>query len=318
MASPFVKSNRMKRAEPKKSHSSWWDSLISPKNSKWLQENLEEMDQHVKRMLKLIEEDADSFAKKAELYFKKRPELISLVEEFYQIYRSLAERYDHVTGELRKNIPSDLQSQGSGISDVGSEPSSVTSPDQRPSRTKSGPRAAGFDFFLGGGSDVNSKEGDESSTLDSESESDDSSVNNYSSTQSNGEQQGLRKRIIELEAELLEVKEKLLMQRDGILEGFKKSNYESPEVAAKIAAYEEEMRVAKEKIQLSEEEITRLTIELQKYQKDSEASESIKVPEQNQAGELQESISSSEAEIGLVNTIHTFEEELKSIREKLH
>ncbi|KAI3450201.1 hypothetical protein Pfo_006866 [Paulownia fortunei] len=182
MASTFVKSSRMKRMESKKSHYWWWDSHISPKNSKWLQENLQEMDQHVKRMLKLIEEDADSFAQKAEMYYQKRPELISLVEDFYRMYRSLAERYDHVTGELRKNIPSDLQSQGSGISDVGSEPpSTMPSPDRKPSRRKSGPRAAGFDIFLGSGgsgSDFYNKEGDESS----KSESDDSS-----GTQSNDE-----------------------------------------------------------------------------------------------------------------------------------
>lgn len=53
-------------------------------------------------MLKIIEEDADSFSKKAELYFKKRPELIKFVEETYRAYRALAERYDHISGELHK------------------------------------------------------------------------------------------------------------------------------------------------------------------------------------------------------------------------
>jgi len=92
----------MKKGGDEKSHSWWWDSHISPKNSRWLEENLEGMDKHVKTMLKLIEEDADSFAKKAEMYYKKRPELLNQVEEFYRMYRSLAERYDHLTGELRK------------------------------------------------------------------------------------------------------------------------------------------------------------------------------------------------------------------------
>lgn len=55
----------------------------------------------VKAMIKLIEEDADSFAKRAEMYYKKRPELMKLVEEFYRAYRALAERYDHATGALR-------------------------------------------------------------------------------------------------------------------------------------------------------------------------------------------------------------------------
>lgn len=47
-------------------------------------------------MLKLIEEDADSFAKRAEMYYKKRPELINIVEDLYRTHRSLAEKYDQV------------------------------------------------------------------------------------------------------------------------------------------------------------------------------------------------------------------------------
>ncbi|MBA0795660.1 hypothetical protein Gohar_006504, partial [Gossypium harknessii] len=60
------------------------------------------MDAKVKQMIKLIEEDADSFARRAEMYYKKRPELMKLVEEFYRAYRALAERYDHATGVLRQ------------------------------------------------------------------------------------------------------------------------------------------------------------------------------------------------------------------------
>ena len=59
------------------------------------------MDAKVKQMIKLIEEDADSFAKRAEMYYKKRPELMKMVEEFYRAYRALAERYDHATGVIR-------------------------------------------------------------------------------------------------------------------------------------------------------------------------------------------------------------------------
>ncbi|CAJ1904064.1 unnamed protein product [Sphenostylis stenocarpa] len=60
------------------------------------------MDSKVKQMIKLIEEDADSFARRAEMYYKKRPELMKLVEEFYRAYRALAERYDHATGVIRQ------------------------------------------------------------------------------------------------------------------------------------------------------------------------------------------------------------------------
>ncbi|KAK4419815.1 protein NETWORKED 4A [Sesamum alatum] len=314
-----VKSNRLNRSESKKSHSWLWDSHISPKNSKWLQENLQGMDQHVKRMLKLIETDADSFAKKAEMYYQKRPELISLVEDFYRMYRSLAERYDHVTGELRKNIPSDLQSQCSGISDIGSEPpSTMPSPDRRPTWRKSGPRAPGFEFFLGSGgagSDLYNKEGDESSTLDSGTESDDSSVHNYSGSMPiNYEEQGLRRRIIELEVELREVKEKLLMQEDETPAG--SSN--------KIAKHEEELRRAKEKIQQSEEEISRLTIELRKYKflGDSNSlllSEDVVRQNGPEVLEPDAAMEGSEGEVlDPVNKIQMLEEELRITQERLH
>lgn len=60
------------------------------------------MDTKVKQMITLLEEDAESFARRAEMYYKKRPELMKLVEEFYRAYRALAERYDHATGALRQ------------------------------------------------------------------------------------------------------------------------------------------------------------------------------------------------------------------------
>ncbi|KAG4928072.1 hypothetical protein JHK85_054558 [Glycine max] len=92
----------LSHADSRRMYSWWWDSHISPKNSKWLQENLTDMDSKVKQMIKLIEEDADSFARRAEMYYKKRPELMKLVEEFYRAYRALAERYDHATGVIRQ------------------------------------------------------------------------------------------------------------------------------------------------------------------------------------------------------------------------
>lgn len=55
-------------------------------------------------MLKLIEEDADSFSQRAEMYYKKRPELINMVEDFYRAHRSLAERYDQLKLEAGTRI----------------------------------------------------------------------------------------------------------------------------------------------------------------------------------------------------------------------
>lgn len=294
---------------------------------------MSEMDQNVKRMLKLIEEDADSFARKAEMYYQKRPELVHLVEEFYRIYRALAERYDHVTGELRKNIPVDLQSQGSGISDASSEPPSFCpSPDQRFSRRKSGPRAAGFEFFLGisGNTNESTKEGDESSTLDSETESDASSVNNYMGMQNSDEDQGLRKRIVELEVELHDVKEKFRMLQEETSEGssggFKTGD---SEVMTKIAGYEEELKVTKEKIKLSEEEINKLKDELQKYKSMelcSNVYDGIDITgEPSKAGEANSEMLNGKTEeqngdseiMDQESKVHALAEELKITKQKL-
>lgn len=339
MASSMVPSKNFKRSQSRKSHSWWWDSHISPKNSKWLIDNLEEMDQNVKRMLKLIEDDGDSFVKKAEMYYQKRPELISHVEEFYRMYRSLAERYDHVTGELRRSIPSDLQSQGSGISDIVSEPPSPAR-EQKLNRHKSGPRAAGFEVFLGSGgsSDHHQKEGDESSTLtDSESESDDSSVNNYSSLSGNSGDHGLSRKIIDLEIELRETKEKLRAQQDESVDGSFRGvrNEDFDDILARIAGYERDLTNANQRIQVSEEEVARLNIELKKY-RSSEVTEGLQSefassteskamtreaelePEINQASHLQERIDGSESDTFDSNAkIQSLMEELRIANERL-
>uniref|UniRef100_A0A1J3I7U1 NAB domain-containing protein n=1 Tax=Noccaea caerulescens TaxID=107243 RepID=A0A1J3I7U1_NOCCA len=90
------------KSDSRRMYSWWWDSHNTPKNSKWLQENLADMDSNVKKMIKVLEEDADSFARRAEMYYRKRPELLKLVEEFYRAYRALAERYNHATGVIHK------------------------------------------------------------------------------------------------------------------------------------------------------------------------------------------------------------------------
>ncbi|KAJ4971869.1 hypothetical protein NE237_004968 [Protea cynaroides] len=59
------------------------------------------MEEKVKSMLQLIEGDGDSFARRAEMYYRKRPELVNFVEESYKQYRSLADRYDHLSKELQ-------------------------------------------------------------------------------------------------------------------------------------------------------------------------------------------------------------------------
>ena len=55
-----------------------------------------ELNEKTNTMLKLIEQDADSFAQRADMYYKKRAELVSMVEDFYKTHHLLVERYDQV------------------------------------------------------------------------------------------------------------------------------------------------------------------------------------------------------------------------------
>ncbi|KAL9160729.1 hypothetical protein ABFS82_08G219800 [Erythranthe guttata] len=82
-------------------YSWWWASHIRTKQSKWLEQSLQDMEDKVKSMLTLIQEDGDSFAKRAEMYYKRRPELILSVEEAYKAFRALADRYDLLSKELQ-------------------------------------------------------------------------------------------------------------------------------------------------------------------------------------------------------------------------
>ncbi|KAG8053356.1 hypothetical protein GUJ93_ZPchr0001g33200 [Zizania palustris] len=199
----------LERNPTKKRHSWWWDSHISPKNSKWLAENLEEMDKQVKEMLQLIEEDGDSFAKKAQMYYQRRPMLVTHVENFYRMYRALAERYDNVTGELRKNISTKLQYQGSLTgSDYGSEMQRSPSPSPEPHKSwtrEQSPRAAGFDVFLcnkSNGSPASRKETEDmASQSESDAKSEDGEDDSIAYT--------LHQRVLELEDELNSANQKL-------------------------------------------------------------------------------------------------------------
>ncbi|CAJ1960617.1 unnamed protein product [Sphenostylis stenocarpa] len=231
-----------------------------------------EMECNVRQMLKLIEDDGDSFAQKAEMYYKKRPELISLVEEFYRGYKSLVERFDHNTSLC------DLQSQASGVSNCGSEtPSSMPSPrlgrwaialmPNNPTHCISTNHAAGFDVFLGSGGNVDAcqKDGDGSSTLTESDEDfydDSSSTNNFLGFFGNGnEHNSIKRRVMELEIEIPpEGKEKM---RNILHEEEQGKNVE--DFRAKISAYEQELRNVNEKLRLSEGEISKLNIKLETY-----------------------------------------------------
>ncbi|KAK4274179.1 hypothetical protein QN277_017447 [Acacia crassicarpa] len=82
-------------------YSWWWASHVRTKQSKWLEQSLQDMEEKVAETLQILEDEGDSFARRAEMYYQKRPELVSFVEETFRAYRSLAERYDHLSRELQ-------------------------------------------------------------------------------------------------------------------------------------------------------------------------------------------------------------------------
>ncbi|KAJ1292300.1 hypothetical protein BS78_02G381900 [Paspalum vaginatum] len=72
----------------------WFDSHSVARPSPWLNSTLSELDDKTKQMLALIDQDADSFAQRAEMYYKKRPVLVDMLGDLYRTHRSLAEQHD--------------------------------------------------------------------------------------------------------------------------------------------------------------------------------------------------------------------------------
>ncbi|CAN6336413.1 unnamed protein product [Urochloa humidicola] len=228
---------RTQRAQSGKSNSWWWDSHISPQNSKWLSANLDEMEKQVKEMLGLIGEGGEFSAEKAEVYYQQRLLLITHVENFHCMYRALAARYDNVTGELRKNIPSSVQSYGSfGVSESDSETQPPSSPESdMQEKLPQQKQKTGLDYLdvsVGSGvsSDV-SKKGSEgsSSSSDSDSELDEAKEENGSIFYA------LSQKIIELEDELQEARGKL--QKHAHCQGDFGTN-------SKVAEHEEKLQTS--------------------------------------------------------------------------
>lgn len=129
-----------------------------------------ELEGKTKQMLNLIEEDADSFAKRAEMYYKRRPQLVDMIEDFYRAHRSLAEQYDQLKSgsAVRRSIsvgPSFFDSScsrsiSSSDTDEGpkfstdsfySEESEVDDPEQEENEAEGKPRVMsdeGTDSYL--------------------------------------------------------------------------------------------------------------------------------------------------------------------------
>ncbi|MBA0808650.1 hypothetical protein Gohar_024372 [Gossypium harknessii] len=60
-----------------------------------------DVEEKVSNMLEIIDDDGDSFAQRANMYYRKRPELLAIVEDTYRAYRALAERFDYLSRDLQ-------------------------------------------------------------------------------------------------------------------------------------------------------------------------------------------------------------------------
>ncbi|XP_044507547.1 protein NETWORKED 4A-like [Mangifera indica] len=210
------------------------------------------MGQSLKQVLKLIE-DGESLSKEAEAHW---PEFAIHIQEFYHLYQSLAERYDHFTGELQKIIPSDFQMQISGNFKSGSSLGSpLLTPDQKLILHNSSHQAASFSS--GRSSDFSM------SSSDTESEYS-SSIKFYSAVPGNLEGKGFHERITELGTKLPSMKEKLQETEESNPDSFLelRENARYKELLGRVIEYEEKLRVSNLKLQLSEEEVAKLKNEL--------------------------------------------------------
>ncbi|CAN6705401.1 unnamed protein product [Malus baccata var. baccata] len=259
----------MERTELKKSDSAGLDNSITPDSSMWLVEYLEEMDQSIKQMLKLIKEDGDSLPNKDEMFLQKMSEL---VQEFHRMYRSLAGCYELLTKEAHK---------GFGGSEYGfNEGSPLLTPDANHDLRKSDDQVVGFDISLSsdGSSPAlslkNSAESSSSSSLGSESDSPNSPVSNYlvPPPSADFDSQGWQVKIAELETELSSLKEKLqVKESDLTMEKMRVFELQEQIVELENRASDrdneirklmEDLEVTKERLKGSDEEIANLKHEL--------------------------------------------------------
>ncbi|XVF41246.1 hypothetical protein PTKIN_Ptkin01aG0265200 [Pterospermum kingtungense] len=266
----------MKKVDSKNSKSCCWDIHLNPE--KWLAENSMEMNQSVKQIIELMEDNTEDVGKNDGMHSQNKSEVIVQVQELYRIYQSLAERYDHLTGELRKSVPSDCQTQGPGCGLDQNSP--LLTPDKKLSMSKSSQQAASSSS-VGGSSDLSLKEGTESLSFssDSDSESFSSSVNIYLSSAMDTDSEVVHHKVIELGSELSAMQEKLRVadgeNADGKLKTGENRRYE--ELRERLIKCEQELKDSNLKLLLAEEEIVRLNSEIKKSESASVLAEPVLV-----------------------------------------
>ncbi|MCL7021701.1 hypothetical protein MKW94_024606 [Papaver nudicaule] len=140
--------------------------------------------------------------------------------------------------------------------------------ERKHSRRKSVQRAAGFDVFLGSrGGNSEKAESDDSSLSSSDSETGSESIGSSKITYSDSlaasaDDLGMSQRIVELEAELRDVRLKLQMaeeENSSMTASMAHDNGDHEKLLGRIQWYEEELNVANAKLRRAEEEIERVT-----------------------------------------------------------
>lgn len=178
-------------------------------HTQWLVENLEEVDQSVKAMLNLLKDGGLNETSDNKL------ELIAHVEVFHRMYRSLAEKYGHLTEVVNTQTQTKAVSYSPSTQD-----SLLVTPNPKLSLNKSENQTIGFS--LSSSSDFSDKGNSEisSSTSDSESEAFYSVANKTSefrlNLQENEAYSTLLRRVSKYEEELKNSKTKLCVSDEEI------------------------------------------------------------------------------------------------------
>uniref|UniRef100_A0A0D9X2M3 NAB domain-containing protein n=1 Tax=Leersia perrieri TaxID=77586 RepID=A0A0D9X2M3_9ORYZ len=195
----------------------WFDSHSLARPSPWLNNTLSELDDKTKQMLKMIDQDADSFAQRAEMYYKKRPVLVDMLGDLYRTHRSLAEQYD-------------LLKHSNGTRQTVFGPASCTQ-----SRSQIGSKETGSRNSVCSGSD----------NYDSESEVDDPEQEEYMEelSESDAEKapqiQAEEVRMMLVEIEMLKEKNAELQKANAEMEMLKEKNAELKKANAEIGMIKE-------------------------------------------------------------------------------
>ncbi|KAI9125836.1 hypothetical protein K1719_003254 [Acacia pycnantha] len=112
--------NKAKEEDETASSFSWWqDSHSRPSQSPWLHATLSDLDEKTKLMVSIIDQnDGDSFATRAEMFYLRRPELLGTIHDLHRSYGSLARRYRQLASPVL-NEQNDSSSSSSSATENG-------------------------------------------------------------------------------------------------------------------------------------------------------------------------------------------------------